>query len=112
MEVTQEEFEKEFGDMAPEERVAARYASAGETILVFLQLNLLSGRKIFLKLQVPKKSGPEGKIFFTHLFDNPALMFSLKGGGKGIVNPKKITSMINYPGPGEDVLPGTTLYAD
>jgi len=112
MEITQEEFEKEFGDMAPEERVAARHANAGETILVFLQLNLLSGRKIFLKLQVPKKSGPEGKIFFAHLFDNPALMFSLKDGGKGIVNPKKITSMINYPGPGKDVLPETTIYAD
>ncbi len=112
MEITREEFEQEYTAMEPEERVAARHAVSGEIILVFLKLNLQSGRSFFLKLQVPKKSGPEGRIFFTHLFDNPAIMFSPRGGGKGFVNPRRLASLVNFPGPGQDVLPGTTLYAE
>lgn len=111
IEISQEDFEKEYAELSPEERLAARNASPGETILIYLQLNLLSGRKFFLKLQVPKKPGHEGKIFFTHLFDNPSIMFSSEN-GKTIVNPKRLASMVNFPGPGDDVLPGTTLYAN
>lgn len=110
-EISQDQFEQEYTGMAPEERVAARHADPGEIIQVYLKLNLESGRSIFLKLQVPKKSGPEGRLFFTHLFDNPATMFSLPEGGKGLVNPKRLSSIVNFPGPGADVLPGTTLYA-
>lgn len=111
MEVSEEEFKVEYIDVSPEEKLAARHADPGETILIFLKLNFISGSHIYLKLQVPKKTGPEGKIFFTHLFDHPSIMFSLKGGGKGIANPRKLASIINYPGPGDDVLPETTLHA-
>lgn len=112
VEIPEDEFESEYAALTPEERVAARHAIGGEIIQVFLRLNLQSGRRFHLKLTVPKKSGPEGRNFFTHLFEQPVTAFSLREGGKGFVNPRRLASLMNFPGPGHDVLPGNTLFAE
>ena len=112
VEISKEAFEKEYGSLTEEEKLAPRFANPGDFMTSYLEILTEGGQEVYVRLHVEKKSTQEGRMFFAHLFDRPTMEFRLENGGFGIIRPSKVTSQVTFPGPGPDVLPGTALVVD
>lgn len=111
LEIDEATFHTDYASLTREEKLAGREAEPGLRLTSYIELTLFSGKRIFIRLNAVKKPSSEGRVFFTHLFERPAMVFRLRDKGVGLINPHKISSIKVYPGPGDDVLPRNTLYA-
>lgn len=109
--ITEEDFRKTYASLSQEAKLEARNVEPGARVTSYLEVNLFSGKRLYMRLNAVKKPSSEGRVFFTHLFDRPAMIFRLENDGVGLINPHKVSAIKVYPGPGKDVLPNNALYA-
>ena len=109
--ISEDDFRKTYASLSPEAKIEGRNVEPGARFTSYLEVTLFSGKRLFMRLSALKKPSSEGRVFFTHLFERPAMVFQLDNGGVGLINPHKVSAIKVYPGPGKDVLPNNAFHA-
>ena len=105
VEISKETLVDEYMQLPEAEKFSSRNKQPGEFMTTFLEIHTEGNVELFLRLHLKKKQAEEGRVFITHLFEQPFFRFRLAEGGFGMIVPAKITCQYTYPGPGPDVLP-------